>query len=238
MTTLIKIIITSIFSLSLCSCNFDLGVSGNGNVISKERTINSNFDQIEVSRGLDVYLSQNKTENLTVQADENLHDIIITKVENNVLKIYTKKNISYAEAKKVMVSFKDIFKISSTSGSDVYGTNIISANNLELYITSGADMDLDVKVNSLYCTASSGGDLKIRGTADALVATASSGSDINAAKMNALTANASASSGADIIINVSKELNATAQSGGDITYLGNPEKINKSNGVSASVKQQ
>lgn len=91
MTALIKIIVTSILSLSLLSCNFDLGFGGTGTIISKERTIDGNFDQIEVSRGLDVYLSQNKTENLIAQADENLHDIIITKVENNVLKIYTEK---------------------------------------------------------------------------------------------------------------------------------------------------
>lgn len=237
MSTLIKIIVTTILSLSLFSCNF-MGVNGNGNVISKERSINGNFDHIEVSRGLDVYLTQNETESLTVQADENLHEIIITKVENNILKIYTEENISYSEAKKVTVSFKNISKISASSGSNVYATSLISADNLELNTSSGADMDLEVKVKNLQCNASSGGDLKVIGVADALIANASSGSDINARNLSTLTTNASASSGADIVVNVSKELTAKAASGADITYLGNPETVNKSNEVSGSIKQQ
>ena len=205
MTTLIKIIVTSIFSLSLFSCNFDLGVRGNGNVITKERTLDNNFDHIEVSRGIDVYLTQNETESLTVQADENLQDLIITKVENNILKIYTAENISYDEAKKVRVSFKNVLEISATSGSTVYGTGIITADYLELEATSGADINLEVKVKSLHCKASSGGDLKISGTADILNATASSGSAIEAENLITVTANARTSTGAEIIVHASKD---------------------------------
>ena len=108
MSTLIKVIVTAILSLFLSSCNFGLGVMGNGNVITKERTISGHFDQIEVSRGMDVYLAQGQTESVKVQADENLHDIIITKVDGNTLKIYVDKNIGRSSAKKVIVNFKNI----------------------------------------------------------------------------------------------------------------------------------
>ena len=215
-----------------------MGVNGNGNVTTKERIISSSFDQIEVSRGLDVYLTQSDIESLTVQADENLHDIIITKVENNILKIYTDENISYSEAKKVMVSFKNLSKISASSGSAIYSSSIISVDSLDLQTSSGADMDLEVKAKNLHCNASSGGDLKVNGSADTLFAKASSGSNIDARNLSTLTTNASASSGADIVVNVSQELTAKAASGADITYLGNPETINKSNEVSGSIKQQ
>lgn len=238
MSTLIKIIVTSILSLSLFSCNFNIGIEGNGNVVTKERNLNGSYDHIEVSRGLDVYLTQSETESLKVQADENLHDIIITEIEDNTLKIYADENIKYSEVKKVMLSFKDISKISAASGSDVYGTNIIRSENLELEIASGADMELEVEIQSLRCVASSGGDLNIKGTADTLKVTASSGGDVNAKDLSTLITHATVSSGADIIVNVSKELTAKAESGGDIRYTGNPEKVNKSNGVSASIEAQ
>ncbi len=237
MSTLIKIIVTTIFSLSLLSCNFNLGISGNGNVVTKERTIDNNFDHIQISRGLDVYLTQSETEGLTVQADENLHDIIITKIEGNILKIYADKNIRYSATKKVMVNFKDISKISAASGSDVYSIGIISSDNLEIDSSSGSNMDLEIKVQSLKCTASSGSELKIKGSANALVVSASSGSDVNAKNLSALTVNATSASGADIIVNASNELTAIAESGGGIKYLGNPEKVNKSGSVSGSIKQ-
>lgn len=240
MSTLVKIIVISILSLFIFSCNidFNFGVQGNGNVVTKERVIPADFDTIEVSRGLDVYLTQSEFGSLTVQADENLHDLIVTKVEGNTLKIYADENISYSEAKKVRVSFKNVVKISAASGSDVYGTNTITADGLELETASGGDMELEVKVNTLNCRSSSGSELKVNGSAEVLIAKASSGSAINAKDLTTMSSDAKASTGADIRVNVSKDLTAKASSGGDITYNGNPEKIVKSSGVSGSINQQ
>tara|TARA_R110002124_G_C8954630_1_gene513580 strand:- start:2755 stop:2874 length:120 start_codon:yes stop_codon:yes gene_type:complete len=39
-------------------------------------------------------------------------------------------------------------------------------------------------------------------------------------------------------VNTSKELTARATSGGDVRYSGNPEKVNKSDSSSGSVRQQ
>lgn len=228
MSTLIKIIVTSILSLSLCSCHFNFGVKGNGNVISKERTIEGSFDAIEISHGLELYLTQNDQERVTVQADENLHAIIVTKVENNILKIYAEENINTSEAKKVLVTFSHIAGISASSGSEVYGTSLITEPRLEIQTSSGADMDLNIKVHHLIARTSSGADLKVSGVADTLTAQASSGGNINARHLSTLIAHAQATSGGDIVVRTSKELSIKTASGGDITYLGNPEKINTS----------
>ncbi|MEZ4803420.1 MAG: head GIN domain-containing protein [Gelidibacter sp.] len=234
MTTVIKLVIASILGLLMTSCHFDFGVQGNGNVKTVERTVNGTYDEIEISRGLDVYLTQSDTESVSVQADENLHDIIKTEIEGNVLKIYTEDNIRFSEAQKVMVSFKNISRISASSGSDVYSENTITANTLKLFTSSGSDMKLDVNAQSLDCDSSSGSDLKLSGTTTNLTAEASSGSDINASDLKAETSHVKASSGADITVNTSKELYAKANSGGGIRYSGNPEKVEKSDGVSAS----
>src|SRR5690606_22206391 len=136
MTTLTKIIVTTLLSLLFFSCNFDVnmgpGVNGNGHVVETSRTINAPFDAIKVSEGLNIYVSQNDTETIIVEADENLQDLIITEVVDNVLKIHTKKNIGRASSKKIMVSFKNVSNIVSSSGSNVYSTNKLTANNLEL----------------------------------------------------------------------------------------------------------
>ena len=98
-----------------------------------------------------------------MKPDENLHDLIMTEVENGILKIHTKKNIGNASSKKVMVSFKEISSIKSTSGSDVFSTNTINANQLELTSTSGSDMELDIIVETLNCKSTSGSQLTLRG---------------------------------------------------------------------------
>ena len=242
MTTLTKFIVGIILSLMLFSCQFDsnfgFGVRGNGDVETVERSISGDFDAIKVSRGLDVYLTQSNETSITVEADENLHDIIVTEIEGNTLHIYADENISHSSSKKVMVSFKDISRISSTSGSDVYSTNIITAQNLELSTTSGSDMELEIDANVVECSATSGSDLRLSGNTNKLYATATSGSDIKAGNLKAKICEAKATSGADITVNSSDELYAKASSGGDIKYYGNPEKITKKGGVSGSVRKQ
>lgn len=241
MTTLSKLIIASILGLLMSSCKFDINLNsiiGNGDVTTENRKINGDFDAIKVSRGLDVYITQSANESITVEADDNLHDIIMTEVENNVLKIYADENISYSKSKKVMVSFKNISKITATSGSDVISTNVIKSDELELLTSSGSNMKIEIETNSAICESASGSDLSVSGKTNTLYAEASSGSDIKAANLKALETTARASSGADVTVNTAKELTAKASSGGDIKYYGDPEKVDTNNGVSGSVRKQ
>jgi hypothetical protein len=218
--------------------NFGEGVDGNKNVVTEDRNISDDFSSIKVSQGLDLYITQSNAVSLSVEADENLHDLIMTKVENDVLSIYCTENIRRAASKKIMVSISDISAIKATSGSDVFSTNTIEVDNLELNTTSGADMKLDVKTQTLNCHSTSGSDIKVSGETTILIAEATSGSDITASSLRAETSKVKATSGADISVNTSKELTARATSGGDVRYSGNPEKVNKSDSSSGSVRQQ
>ncbi len=242
MTTLIKILVTSILSLLLFSCNFDInfgpGIKGNGNVQIENRTLNQSFNAIKASQGLDVYLTQGDEESIVIEADENLHNLIKTEVKDNELRIYAEKNIGYASSKKIIVTFKDLSKITSTSGSDVVSTNTIISDNLELNSSSGSDMKLDLNTKILHCNSSSGSDLKLSGKTEKLIAEASSGSDIKAADLIAESSQVKATSGADITVNTAKELTADANSGGDIKYYGNPQIINKTDSHSGSITKQ
>lgn len=242
MTTLIKIIVAAVLSLMLSSCNFDMnfgsGVKGNGNVAIKDRKVLESFSTIKASEGLDVYLTQSSEEGVTVEADENLHELILTDIENGVLKIHTKQNIGKAKAKKIHVSFKNVSAISATSGSDVNSTNTISSEELELKTTSGSDMSLEVNTTVLNCKSTSGSDLRLSGKTQKLIAEATSGSDINARDLKAESSHVEVTSGADITVNTSKELTANATSGGDIKYYGNPEIVTKNNSSSGSIREQ
>ncbi|WP_250434307.1 head GIN domain-containing protein [Hanstruepera flava] len=239
MTTLTKLIVSFILSLLLLSCEFNTGwgpgVTGDGNVITKEQRLQNEFNEIHVSRGLDVYVTQGPSEKVTIEADGNLHDIILVAINNGVLEITAEENIRSAASKKVLVTFKNIDKIVATSGSDVYSTNTIKADDLELETNSGSDMELEIDTQKLYCLSTSGSDLELTGRATTLKAEANSGSDIDAGDLLAEKSTIRATSGASISVNTSKELIAKANSGGDITYYGSPEKLEKTEGVSGGI---
>ncbi|WP_353777831.1 DUF2807 domain-containing protein [Winogradskyella sp. 3972H.M.0a.05] len=242
MATLTKLIVSTILGLLMMSCNFDMnfnpGVKGNGIVTTETRSVEGEFDVIKVSRGIDVFLTQTGEDAITVEADENLHEIIMTEVEDGVLRIYADENIARSKAQKVMVSFENVRMIKATSGSDVVGDNTITADELTLETSSGADMRLDINATTVDCSSSSGSDMRLSGKTDKLYAEASSGSDIKAGNLEAVSTQVKASSGADVTVNTSKELTAKASSGGDIKYYGNPEKVNKSDGVSGSIRKR
>ncbi|WP_308991165.1 head GIN domain-containing protein [Mariniflexile litorale] len=242
MTTLVKIIVATLISFSLFSCNFDInmnsGVKGNGHVTTENRSINKPFTAIKASEGLNVYVTQSDNESISVEADDNLQDIIITEVVDNVLKIHTKENIGTCTSKKIVINLKEVSSITATSGSDVRSTNTLVTKHLDLETTSGSDMNLDINTASLNCKSTSGSDLKLSGKTIKLIAEATSGSNIKAANLIAESSHVKATSGADITINTSKELTAKASSGGDIKYLGNPKVVNKSDSASGSIKKQ
>jgi len=232
----IKTMWIGIVILSLTSCTIN-GIKGNRNVITKNRVVKSDFNAVDVSRGMDVYLTVGKENSVSVEADENLHDLITTEVRNGTLYISAKENIYSAKAKKIFVSVPEIDKIKATSGSDFYSENTITGNNLEVKATSGADIKIMVNVKDLEAGASSGSDIYLKGKAENLDVSATSGADIKAYELVAKNCIANATSGSDIMVNVTEKIDASASSGADVKYKGKPEIVQSSESSSGDVKK-
>ncbi len=224
-----KTIITTLFiALSLVSCQIKINqVKGNGNVITEDRTVSEPFNQVKVARGLHLILKQGTENKITVEADENLHELITTTITNGKLTVTSTQNIGRASAKNIYVTYAKLNEISASSGADVSASDTIKSETLTLDASSGADINVVVFSKELYLDCSSGADIEVSGKAKTLNANASSGSDIDTEELSVSEATVKASSGADITVNVLKRLEATASSGGHINYYGNPKEIIK-----------
>lgn len=221
--------------VGLISCNVS-GITGSKNVIKKSRTITESFNAIKVSQGINVYLKQSDNISVTVEADDNIYDLLITEVKDNVLHIYFDKNVGRVKAKNVYVSMKEIVALTASSGADIEGSGKITGNTLKLKASSGADIELEVDVKELTCSSSSGSDIDVSGICNILEASSSSGSDIDAGNLKSNKVDAESSSGSDITVFVVESLKADASSGADIIYKGEPKEkdIEKSSGGSVS----
>ena len=235
-----KSILFLFISAVLTSCNIGMlnGVKGNGNVITKNRKVSEDFKTIKVSTGWDVYITQGDKNEVGVEADENLHDIIITNIENGALKIYSDKGIWGATANKIHVTVKDLQTLAATSGSNVFSENEISTSNFSVSVTSGADVNVKVNAENVQTNATSGADLRISGKSINHTSKATSGASINAYDLISENVNAGATSGADINVYASEKINASATSAGDIDYKGNPKTTKKSSTSGGSVSQK
>ena len=226
--------------LVFSSCNYDINfgqVSGNGNVVTEERSVSENFDEVKGSAGLDVYLTEGSENKVVVEADENLQSIIETDVRNGRLVITTNKNIGRSKAKKVHVTYVSLDHIYASSGADVIGNSVIKTESISLDASSGSDLVVEVFAKEVYAETSSGADIKLSGKATSLKASGSSGSEINARELLVITCRANASSGADITVNVKEKLSTDASSGGTIKYYGNPSAVANDKSRSGSVRK-
>lgn len=223
----LRILTIAVAILSITACTqaqFRNTVRGDGNVVKKERKA-ENFTGIKVSTGIDVFLKQGDNMSVTVEADENLHEYIITEVKGGVLNVYTDANIRDAERKRVYVTMKDINYISTTSAGDVVGETRVKTDKLELNASSAGDIKIEIYAKSVSLNISSSGDMTLSGEADFLEADLSSAGDLNAFDLKVKEADVSASSAGDAEVNVTEKITARASSAGDISYMGNPKYV-------------
>ena len=199
-------------------------IHGNHNVAKSERNVGP-FTGIKVSSGVDVYLKQGDNETITVEADENLHEYIITEVKGGVLHVYTEANIRDAEKERVYVTMKEIKSVETSSAGDVVGESAVRSEKLELSASSAGDINLEIYAKEVEADLSSSGDMTLRGETDNLKADLSSAGDLNAYDLKAREADISVSSAGDADINVSERITARASSAGDIRYMGDPKYV-------------
>lgn len=234
MKTIAKLTLVGILFMSLSSCVFE-GVKGNKNVTSQTRNISSDFDAISVSRGLDVYLTIGFSTSLEIEADENLHEIITTEVEDGVLKISADKNIRSAKSKKIYVTAKSINEIKATSAAEIRSENTIEADELRLVATSAAELRLSVEANNISCSSTSAAEVRLEGRAENLTVKSTSAAEVNAKGLKTKRCDVSATSAANAYVNVADELDARATSAASIRYTGNPKKVKKKSTSAGSI---
>lgn len=223
-----RIITIAIAILSISACTHGQirkTVRGNGKVVTETRTAGT-FTGIRVSSGVDVYLKQGSDESLTVEADENLHEYIITDVRDGILHVYNDANVLHAERERVYVTMKEINSVKTTSAGDVVGQSPVKTDRLELSASSAGDIKLEVYAKEIKINISSSGDMTLNGEADMLEADLSSAGDLNAYDLKVREADVSASSAGNADVNVSEKITARASSAGDVNYMGNPKYIN------------
>lgn len=219
-------------SLVLSSCWFmGPSVRGNGKVTEEVRQVGE-FDQIQVSRGMNVYVMQGSPAKVVVIADNNLHEVIETKVEGGVLKVYVNENVRWAKEKKVMVTVEKLSGVQASSGSNAWSQNQIMSENLELKASSGANLTMDVNAKYLKADCSSGANIKLSGLAKESDLETSSGANLKGEELKAENCKMRASSGGNVSSTVNGRLEAHASSGGNVVYYGEPTEtdVNTSSG--------
>jgi hypothetical protein len=193
---------------------------------AQQRTISGSFTGIDVSNGIDLYLTQGNEESVAVSAsDEKYMERFKTVVENGTLKIYYDNkgiNLTGNDKRKLRayVSFKTLEKLHASAGADVKIKGSLDAADMDIKFTSGASFNGKVRAKGLTVEQNSGSSINISGSAEKIKVDVSSGAVFKSYDLDVDYCDAKASSGGLIRVTINKELTAKANSGGGVKYRG------------------
>jgi hypothetical protein len=139
---------------------------GNGKLKKEDRVMNG-FNKIHIEGVFNVTLIQSGEEALSVESDENLLPLVITKVHDSILDIKLKDNISIKNPKKinVRVHLKNVNNILMKGVGMLRSAGTLNLKELKLENEGVGATALTLNVKKLDVKTESVGTLTLNGTA-------------------------------------------------------------------------
>ena len=194
----------------------------------------SGFNAVSVGGSFDVYITQGSTESVKVTAPKDIIGRIITEVEGNTLKIYTKRdgdnNWHWGSNKKMViyVAIKDVNAITLSGSGDVFFKEGIKANSLKLRLSGSGDLTGRLNVKTLESSIAGSGDITINGSADNSSVSVVGSGDYTAQNLVTVTTTVRVAGSGDARVNASEKLDASVIGSGDVHYTGSVKNVNSS----------
>ncbi|HZJ19916.1 MAG TPA: head GIN domain-containing protein [Pricia sp.] len=229
-----------VFTIS-CSAQWGKGIKGNGNTVSIDRSVGE-YDGIAVSGWFDVDLVDGKEGELTLEGEDNLLEYIITEVENGKLVIKTEKGVnlkpsSWKDGIRITVPVQNIDALSLSGSADIVGKTTLKASDFKTAMSGSGDITIDLETESLSASMSGSGDMNLSGKTKNFDATISGSGDIKAYDLIADNVEATVSGSADIKVTANKMLKARVSGSGDISYRGDPKKVDTKTSGSGDISR-
>lgn len=233
--------LVSLSIVMLTSCGFFGGekVNGNGNVTTQTRTA-GDFNSIEVSGAIDVYLRQESSPSIKVETDENIQGLIITELRGNVLRIYQEDGFNIdASTLKVYVSATTYKMLKASGACNFYTENpIAGTENISIDLSGASNANLEISAPVIEAELSGAGSLSMKGEARDLSISGSGSSDFKCFDLIAGNVSVDISGAGNAEVFASTKLDVEVSGAGDIVYKGNPAVSQQLNGAGSVRKAE
>jgi hypothetical protein len=221
------------------------GVRGSGVATTVDRKVDG-FDRIEISLGADLDITVGPEFRVTMTCDDNLVDLITTRVRGRTLEIDSRGSFSTRENIKLEITLPKLTGL-SVDGSGRMTINKLSGDDFTLDISGSADVTCDGSVADLRITIDGSGDAEFTGlTAERVEVELYGSGDIALAGTCKEMSVAIPGSGyvdardlkcQDVIADISgsgnvdvwaeNSLDGSVSGSGDIRYWGTPSDVNR-----------
>ncbi len=218
-----------VFVTLSCTAQWGKKIKGNGNNVTIERNV-GDYNAVALAGWFDVDLVDGKEGQLTLVGESNLLEYVITEVKDGKLMIKVKKGVnlkpsSWEDGIRITVPVESINAVKLSGSGDIEGKTTIKTDDFKTSLSGSGDLTLTVQSNSISTAMSGSGDINLSGSTGDFDVSISGSGDIKAYDLQADNVDATVSGSADIRVTANKMLKARVSGSGDISYRGNPEKI-------------
>jgi hypothetical protein len=167
------------FSLFLFSCNeFDNHVKPNNKITTTQATY-SDYDMIDASSAFTVYVTfSDEEESIEIEANDNLHQYIEVKKENDVLRIGLNRNVHIRGSATLTayITTKNVSEYMASGASRIIVESRIEATDANIYLSGASTFSGELVVDNFITDLSGASNLNIQGFAQNFEAEASGAS--------------------------------------------------------------
>lgn len=236
-----KLIIPVLMSVVLFfqSCIISGGITGNGNIQSKEIDI-TDYTSIDLSGSPKLTYEQKPGEKpyLRIETDENLLSYIEAEVDNGTLRMETTENCNFTEY-RIYTNSTSLQGIALSGSGKVVLDGNIRTETLELKLSGSGNIQVaDLTCTSLDAALSGSGTINLGGQTDRVELALSGSGQMKADDLSTKTAISKVSGSGKMSVNASDTLDAIVSGSGRINYKGNPLHLNKTVSGSGKIKSE
>ncbi len=220
-------------------------IKGSGNEVTVDRTV-VGFDKIESSIGADMDITVGGEFKVTLTGDDNIVELVETRVHGRTLEIDSRKNFSTRRDVKLTVSMPKLTELSD-GGSGTVVVHKLSGDEFTLDISGSADVTCEGTARKLRIdVAGSGkaefsglacdrvnvelagsGDITLTGTSKELEIEIPGSGNVDARELKCDDVTASIDGSGNIDVWADQSLDGSVNGSGDIYYWGNATDISR-----------
>jgi len=195
-------------------------ITGSGNVVSEEFTVDE-FHSVGFGCSGNLYITQDATQSLRIEAEDNVLEALTVKVENGRLTISSDRCFRNTKPVNIYVSMEEVRNLSLSGSGNIIGQSELNADTLKLSISGSGSSDLTLNVEELNTVISGSGESKLKGTAKSHNIRISGSGDIMAFDLSTERTDITISGSGDAEVDASQELDVSISGSGNVYYTGN-----------------
>lgn len=233
---------TIAISAILSSCHFTGRdrVRGNGDVKTEQRD-EHDFQGLEVSGAIKVYVKQDSAYSVRIETDANLQQYVETFTSSNILVIRPRSgyNLRPTSSIKVYVSGPQFKQLDASGASHIYSEGRLSSSEaLAVDLSGASSVEIDIRSPKVDVEVSGASTARLTGETKELIIQGNGASHAKCFSLMSEKADVdvSGASGAEVFASV--ELRADASGASHVRYKGNATIMDKSESGAGSVRKE